>query len=534
MSGEKEFIVTVKEGVDWQQIKDELTRDTSTDDSVDSNIVPDRVVDVAKLRSTNTRNTHYALTHEEAKKLRNDPRVQAVNQKDLVKLGKTAFQDGNFNKTTSNFGEHQNWGLLRHISSTNNFGTGTSDPGGTYDYVLDGTGVDVVIQDTGIQADHPEFKDGGGNSRLQQINWYTASGISGTQPANFYTDIDGHGTHVTGTVAGRNFGWAKNADIYCQTIIENSTGEISIEDAMDTLLAWHNAKTNGRPTVVNMSYGFFLVINTNVSPNRIEGFDGTIVGTIDGVNYRGTDHDSTSRADLTQYGLVGNEIGSTGYYVVNYIRSDVDADVQQLINAGIIVCVGAGNSQMKHDIVGGNDYNNTLRFTYSAEFGGSSSSEFMHRGSTPRIDNNPGFNVGALDSTSFNASLDQKATFSDAGPGVNIYTAGSNIMSALSNTFESGYLDDLYYLDSNFNQGKAQGTSMASPQIAGMAACLLQAHPDWTPSQVMNYFLNNSTSTIYTTGNDNDYTNDRSIWGATQRVAYFPMNGQRPFQYTSS
>ena len=52
------------------------------------------------------------------------------------------------------------------------------------------TGVDVVIQDSGIQAAHPEFQDAGGTTRVQLIDWFTDSGISGTQSASFYSDTD--------------------------------------------------------------------------------------------------------------------------------------------------------------------------------------------------------------------------------------------------------------------------------------------------------------------------------------------------------
>ena len=75
---EKEFVVTVKEGANWEELHNELNRDTTLDDSVDSNIVPDRTVDTVKLRSNNKRNTHYNLTPEEAVKLAQDPRVIAV------------------------------------------------------------------------------------------------------------------------------------------------------------------------------------------------------------------------------------------------------------------------------------------------------------------------------------------------------------------------------------------------------------------------------------------------------------------------
>ena len=83
-----------------------------------------------------------------------------------------------------------------------------------YDYVLDGTGVDMVIMDTGIKQIIPEWQDPDGVPRLQQIDWFAESGVSGTQPTNFYTDTNGHGTHCIGTMAGKYFGWAKNARIY--------------------------------------------------------------------------------------------------------------------------------------------------------------------------------------------------------------------------------------------------------------------------------------------------------------------------------
>ena len=75
---------------------------------------------------------------------------------------------------------------------------------------------------------------------------------------------------------------------------------------------------------------------------------------------------------------------------------------------------------------------------------------------------------------------------------------------------------------------------MASPQVAGMIACFLQAHPDWSPKQVKNWFVENATDKLYSTGSNYDYTTDTSIHGGNQRVAYFPVNGSKPFSYTSS
>ena len=540
---EREYIVTVRKDVDWRELHAEIIRDTTTDDLVDSNIVPDRACECADERSINNRNTHYNLTDDEANKLRQDPRILAVEAvDDIPEPTPTAFQDGEFNRNTSSSGQHDNWGMLRHTSTSNTYGSSTTDPGGTYDYVLDGTGVDMVIVDTGIQADHPEWEDADGNSRLQQINWFTESGVSGTQPANFYTDVDGHGTHCIGTMAGKYFGWAKNARIYNITLYGNTGNNISWSQMVDVLIGWHNNKPNDpatgvkRPTVVNMSFQYSAYLDTSVTPNQIVG-----LGDITGGNHRGVSHTETVRSNLTQYGVVGTfrpDIG-TGYYMFGRKYASIDADVEQLINNGIHVCTAAGNNYQKIDTPGGVDYNNYVT--------AGSSYVYYHRGKSPSIfeggntlesslsspsaDINEGFDVGALDNTSVlsgSTYLDRKTSFSDSGPAVEIYTVGRYVISAQPTSASTSY-----YWDSNFKQAKYSGTSMAAPQMCGMIGLLAQAHPDWTPAQIKKYFISNSQALMYDTGNTNDYTTTNTIHGGNNRVAYFPMNGQKPFGYST-
>jgi len=591
-----EYIVTVNKGVDWQQLHTELTTDTSGSSIAN---IPDRAVTVIKLRPTNNRTTHYDLTVAEADTLKNDDRVMSVEPAGLGFIVTSKIQDGNFSKTANADGEQQNWGLLRHTSATNIYSDTTDDPGGTYNYVLDGTGVDVVIMDSGIQADHPEFQDANGVSRVKQIDWFAESGVSGTMPDNHYTDRSGHGTHVASTVAGKTFGWAKNADIYVQTIIENKDRELSIADAFDTLLGWHNAKTNGRPTVVNMSWGYVLYANINVSPNTLIDANEHPYAYLTGGSYRGVSHTDVERNDLLSKGATGRAIGS-GLYQVPYIVSSVDVDVEQLTDSGIIVCIAAGNHSIKQDVSGGADYDNYVTHqgsSFNSNFvGGNDSSLFLtvqdtteirqgyiisgtgftsgqtveevlngtdlrisavpdsqpsgqltfttpytgsfyyNRGSSPRLGSNPGFNVGAIGNQSPSTTQDGKAEYSDGGPAVNIYAAGTNIIGACSNTTTTIFagIRRVYYLNTSFWQMNITGTSMASPQVAGMAACLLQAHPTWTPTQVVNWFQNNATDRIFTTGNSDDYTDTNSLWGSEQRLAYFKLSGSKPFQYIAS
>jgi len=531
MAGEKEYIVTIKKGVNWEEVHNELTTNTSGLETI-----PDRVVDVVKFRDINERNTHYALTDEESAALRNDPRIAAVVDPTLRKIRASAIQDGNFNKTYTATGEQQNWGLLRHISATNIWGTGTGDPAGTYDYVLDGTGVDVVITDSGIEPNHPEWQDANGVSRLQQIDWYSASGVPGSQNANHYRDYSGHGTHVTGTAAGKTFGWAKNARIYSLKVNglegtgDSNTGIIDT-DIADILLGWHNAKAGSRPTVVNASWGYICYLDTSVTPNRLLGPGGT--ATITGGVYRGVAHSNTTRSNLSSKGLgLGQHIGS-GIYVYPIYDASSDADVDQFIDAGIIITKSAGNHTQKQDSLAGQDYDNYLTLSVDAAADGSFR-WYYNRSGSPGLGSNPGFYIGALGRQSRSATQDQKAIFSNGGTAVNIYTAGEAIISAMSTSSEVTTDPQPYYLNNSFKQAKIAGTSMAAPQMAGMAACLLQAHPAWTPSQVVNWFQNNAQNKMYSSGLDNDYSDNASIWGGTQRVAYFPLKGQKPFSYTGS
>ena len=483
---EKEYVVTVKAGVDIDQFDAEMKASTG------AGAIPNRTVDVVDQRPGNVRNTHYALTEEEVETLKADDRVEDVEippeQDPGIIIEPYGRQTGNFNKTTSSSGSHHNWGLRRCMVESNPFSG--NNVTGDYTYNLDGTGVDVVIQDTGIQKDHPEFKDANGNSRVKEIDWYSTSSINGTQPSNFYTDGNGHGTHVAGTVAGLTYGWAKNADIYAQKIaLSGISGGISIYRCFDLIRDWHNNKGTNRPTVVNMSWG-----------------SGRFFNNINGGNYRGTSWTGSSRQ--TQYGMVGTYYSSYGAWRYGLRVASYDADVEQMISAGIHVCIAAGNSSQKIDLPGGADYDNY--------FNEGSTRRYYHRGGSPFSNN--AFMVGNLDYSYHSGGLEQKNTSSENGPGVPLYAPGSYIRSAW---IAGG--GSTYHLDSNFRQRSITGTSMASPQVCGVAACILQAYPNLTPAELRQRLLDRtSTGNIYDTGLDDDYTDSRSIKGGNDNLLHYP------------
>jgi subtilisin family serine protease len=515
----KSYTVTAHSLEDTKSLYVALTKDQSSTETV-----PERLVGVEDQRKINELNTDYLLTDEEAEALRSDSRVLGVTDNSTKKIGRFAFQTSTFNKTTTETGEKSNWGLLRHTEDTNVFGTSTADPGGTYDYVLDGTGVDIVIIDSGIQADHPEFEDASNVSRVQQINWFTASGVSGTMPTDFYTDYDGHGTHVAGTAAGKTFGWGKNAHIYSiklsglQGASDPNSG-LSDSQAFDCLLGWHNAKTNGRGTVLVNSWGY--LVTWDVAQQALTFNESTYYsvtgGTYRGVSWSGAIKDPTK-------GHTGSQF-ATGKFRFSYPITSTNADISQAITAGIVVCNAAGNNSVKHDVLGGVDYDNYVSSTGLSDF-------YYHRGGAPHVKGASGFQVGAM-GTNFVGSSEAKSSYSDSGPGVNIYAAGDRIISAMS-TSNADSSTFNYHLNSSFKQQILSGTSMAAPQIAGLCALLIQAHPDWSVTQIYDWIVKNSKTILYTTGSTSDYAVTSSVHGGQNIVAYFSMNGRKVYEILGS
>lgn len=509
---EKEYAVIVKRGINLEEVDAEIR--ASTGDGP----IPNRAVDVANPRLGSKRMTHWMLTDEEAEELRKDERILAVeippDQRDDIFIAPRASQTGDFRRSTFADSDYVNWGLRRCIEETNVYNNSEATAG-DYVYALDGTGVDVVIQDSGIQTDHPEFQDANGISRVQQINWYTESGIPGSQNANHYRDFDGHGSHCAGIAAGKTYGWAKNAQIYSQKLQglegpgDAGTG-ISITDAFDTIRLWHTAKTNGRPTVINMSWGFFQ--STTGDPTS---------GVYQGTPWNFGDPGFTDDNDLYSNAGILPPIFRNGQFTRFYPNTNafVDAEVDDMVAAGIHVFIAAGNDSYKAELVGGSDYDNEVTVGVSQVF--------YHRPGSPYSD--AAFYVGAIDTTTETDGLverDRIAGYSNRGPAVNIYAPGSGITSVCSTT-NDGYTTSPYPGDESFVITNIPGTSMAAPQVCGIAALHLQVNPNITPAQMLTKLINDSKSVVYSTGNDTDYNILTSLQGSPNRMV-FSRYGKQP------
>ena len=104
------------------------------------------------------------------------------------------------------------WGLSR-ISHRGGLTLGTV---GKYLYSEDGgEGVDVYVIDTGTNVGHVDFEG--------RAHWGKT-----IPPGDEDIDGNGHGTHCSGTIAGKKFGVAKKANVYAVKVLgTNGSGSMS-------------------------------------------------------------------------------------------------------------------------------------------------------------------------------------------------------------------------------------------------------------------------------------------------------------------
>lgn len=139
---------------------------------------------------------------------------------------------------------------------------------------IDCSNVDILVFDSGIDPNNPDFFDSNGISRVVRFDWtllkegdsLEGSQIVASQSPNYYNDYDGHGTAVASLVAGNKCGFAKNAKIYALRAVDNTVNfaqAFSVTNALKLALAFQKAKKknlfnlqSSRPTVMVNSWGY--------------------------------------------------------------------------------------------------------------------------------------------------------------------------------------------------------------------------------------------------------------------------------------
>ena len=495
--------------------------------------IPDRAVDLVHRRAI-SRNTHYMLTEEEAEQVRNDPRVIACERPAKERgIVPTPFwtQTNDFNKTTGTFaGDDKNWGLYRVIEGDNvaNWGSDSTAEitNRTIVTTASAKNVDVIIVDGHINPDHPEFAvnpDGSGGSRVNQFNWFQYNSVLGYGSNGTYTystsgasPNDNHGTHVAGTCCGNTQGWARDANIYNMAFSDALSGVTDWDEKLwDYLRHLHknkaiNSATGRRnPTITNHSWGYSYV-DINLS-------------SISSVTYRGTTTavSGTDAQRKTTLEANGVPVPANTYLFKTPARvAAVDADIQDAIADGVIIISSAGNSYWNCDTSSGNDYNNAIN---------AGGNLYHSRGSTPGSADNV-ICVGSIGSK----VAEYKSNFSNWGERVDIWGPGSDIISAVydNTTTPSSYnpiiadsRNSSYYLAS------ISGTSMSSPQVCGVIACLAEQEQDLTQAEALQHLKENALAEVGTTGTINQSTYEAFGDGPNR---YLFMVRKRPISGTLS
>ena len=557
----QEFTVCVKNESDWTEIHNYIINENDIDD------IPNRKISCTSDMNFSPKRSVYSMSVNEANILRNHSKVEWVEQSTMYnpvvleqrkydevfdkhidinrfKLDCTNRRTSGDPGSTLNFTQ---WGLYRHQSTTNNFGSSTTIDADSQ-YSLTGKNVDVVIMDTGVRWDHPDFLKKGVSSfstkadtRVRDIlihgaeeygiDW-TAQGLtppgSGSlsnytvgnvlSSSTFGSPGSWHGSHVAGTAAGNQFGGAFESNIWSIACVDRSdVGWSEPSDGFDYIKVWHknkpiNPETGLRnPTVVNCSWGHRQFLAYILS----------YTATYRGETYNKAQVDASSSAVPAVYYLETNGV----YYEFTSRKTTGQTEADELVNdadcQNVVLICSAGNSNGKQEIKDGTDYSN--QFTSGSFYYGSGYDAYYNRSGTPAItregEDDAVIKVASIDSSRQSGSQERTSDFSDRGPNIDIWAAGSTVLSP----WNTGYQDPR---NSSYYNQYLNGTSMASPNVTAVVAQHLESNPTATRKSVRKWLLSEGSRVLSSGDYYDPYTsngaNDADYWGNTYSLKSSP------------
>ena len=456
-----------------------------------------------ELKRPTSRNTHYWMTEEQAESLRDDPRVWDV-QLTPEEMGMTPQPcgyyhentpytvDGTFTKNESSFpADRLQWGHIHCAGDQTQRGkttfglSGSSTVTDSVEIFNDGKHVDVVICDDPVSYDCEEWHSPSTNlNRFVQYQWFNelntiVNGIDNDNQAEptgditYYDNLSNpeyHGVHVAGTAAGQHYGWAREANIYGLQILGTMPSGQNLPALLlfDYLRAFHNNKpinpvTGFRnPTITNHSWGYGFNIDdileiTSIQPTNISY-----------IVYEGVTYDAnnpgpsgwTTSGILTDFGIRSNQMR------IPSNNTAVAADAEDAIKDGVVIIAAAGNENYQAVEPGNSLYDTRVRFN------GLGYDIYYHRGMSP------GSAQGAIRVGAMSRVDDfRRASFTNYGEQITVFAPGEYIASSYN---AAGSTDTKYNQGSGNYYARLNGTSMASPQVAGVAALVASGKERFT------------------------------------------------------
>ena len=504
-----------------------------------------------------SRTTQYYMTSDQAVDLRKDPRVDAVEiHIDYDPIGvvepfgyeqvnNTPYGfNGDFEKSNSAVSHGDNdrqWAQLHSSGSTAQRRKGvwghdaTANVNDDVEIFADGKHVDVVIVDQPVSYDCEEWKSPTtGKSRFVEYDWYgelnqyvgTIDDDGNTLPSGSYVyhpnsaNATFHGTHCAGTVAGQWYGWAREANIYSLHVNLGSGfgNPLSSTLVFDYLRAFHrhkpiNPATGKRnPTVTNHSWGSSYKIYSYYERALVPS-------DIDSIRVRGTVYNA-SNPGPNGWTMAGIEKDfGVGAYDFSYNKDNVGSrsDMVDAIKDGVVCIAAAGNND-QYSIKANSltpefaDWSNYIYFKLPS---GSYYLVYPHQGSSPGNT----WNCITVGCTSHKSNF-EKTDFSNFGPAIDVWAPGDMIQSAWpdpANIYASSGLNGQGYVDNKYGPPNwrytISGTSMASPQVCGIAALLATGKERFTNSDVMGFIQHNSYENEMTFDVNGGFFDDRTCSG---------------------
>ena len=367
-------------------------------------------------------------------------------------------------------------------------------------------------------------------------SYYTRANCNGSNSAKLPGNEGQHGTACAGQAYGRTYGWAYNANKWFIDAY-GGYGLWPVDNYFDVMKIFHLNKPinplygTRDPTISSNSWGYRATTPSTGYYYFRQGTSGS-----GGVYYNGV------KPNFMYYiGSAGDGGRCKGEMLDNNLTTAGD----ELIAAGVIFVVAAGNSNQKQVGSSQPDYNNYWSVNASTplssathdEFGSTCYNTTSRRGFPQHIGKYtsggtviyPAINIGALDDDNNSGTgKEQKVNYSDMGEQIDCYAPGdgtltSNLSYSPQYPRYDSYPGGLQSYDCRFS-----GTSSACPTATGLIATALETNRSWTWSDIRTWLQSlteQADSTFYqgpdpATATSSDWSVLNSLMGGTRRVLY--------------
>jgi serine protease len=349
-----------------------------------------------------------------------------------------------------------------------------------------GDGARVMVLDTGVDRDHPALA----NQFVEAQDFTGSSGL----PYDYFDEV-GHGTHVAGTILGENVGVAPEAELFVGKVC-STQGCPSFAIAQGV-----NWAIEQKVDVVNMSLGGPFPSNAYVY-EAAEKADVLIVAASgndgkNGISYPaghpttfavGAINQNFEKADFSQWGK-GLDVVAPGTEVLSAVPQGTGQTSEASINLGkgleaVASAPMDGSAVTETTISGDVVYAGLGKPEDFQKANVRGKIALIQRGEIAFGDKaKAAFNAGAIGVIIFNnkEGLDRGTlNVSMTIPVVMIDQASGNAIVDASSKAEVDA--SIGVLASDY--AELQGTSMASPHVAGVAALVRAANRDLTAAEV--------------------------------------------------